>query len=297
MKKFGRLMTSAKVAPYVFIAPFIITFLVFFLLPTIRTFMMSFQRIIPGSVEFVGLENYKDLFDETFFKAVGNSVLFTFWSVLVLVSLPILLAVLLNYGITKLKNPLKMFLFLPAVVSTIVGGVIFRQIFGELDTSFMNRILHLFSIEPQQWTMKFSTGMLLMVLLAVWRWTGVNMLYFLAGLQNIPDELYESADIDGAAWPRKFLHITLPSLQPVILFVTIISVSAGLKMFEESYVFWQGRSPMNIGLTMVGYIYREGISLGNLGLGSAAGVILLMMILVVSIFQLKRFGLLQKEEK
>ena len=258
---------------------------------------MSFQRIVPGEAKFVGFENYRILFDKTFYKAVSNTVVFTFWSVFILVTLPILLSVLVNYSITKFKNPLKMFIFLPAVVSTVVGGVIFRQIFGELDTSFMNSILSKFSIPPQQWTMKSSTGMLLMVLLAVWRWTGVNMLYFMAGLQNIPNELYESADIDGANWPHKFLHITLPSLQPVIVFVVLISVSAGLKMFEESYVFWQGSSPMNIGLTILGYIYREGISFGNLGLGSAAGLILLMMILIVSVIQLKYFGSLGKEEQ
>lgn len=295
MRKLGRLINSTKVAPYVFTAPFVITFFVFFLYPTISTFIMSFQEIFPGQVEFIGFENYRHLFDKTFYKAVGNTAIFTFWSVLILVTLPIFLSVLVNYSITKLQNPLKMSIFLPAVVSTVVGGVIFRQIFGELDTSFMNKVLSSFSIAPQQWTMKSSTGMFLMVLLAVWRWTGVNMLYFLAGLQGIPEELYESADIDGANWPRKFLYITLPSLQPVIVFVILISISAGLKMFEESYVFWQGKSPMNIGLTILGYIYREGISFGNLGLGSAAGIVLLVMILVVSIFQLKYFGLLDKE--
>lgn len=294
MRTARRAINSAKVAPYVFTAPFIITFIVFFLYPTVSTVLMSFQSIIPGSAEFVGFANYRELMGSAFYRAVGNTFTFTFWSVFMLVVVPILLAVLLNYSIGKLRNALKAAIFVPAVVSTIVGGVIFRQIFGQLDTSFMNSILARFSIPAQQWTMKASTGMLLMVLLAMWRWTGVNTLYFLAGLQNIPGELYESADIDGANWPRKFRHITLPSLRPVIAFVLIISVSAGLKMFEESYVFWQGKSPRNIGLTIVGYIYREGIAMGNMGLGSAAGIVLLCMILMLSVLQMRSFGLFGK---
>lgn len=294
MRTAWRAINSAKVAPYVFTVPFVITFCVFFLYPTISTVVMSFQSIVPGSVEFVGIENYRELMSSAFFRAVNNTITFTFWSVLVLVVVPVLLAILLNYSIGRLRNVFKAAIFVPAVVSTIVGGVIFRQIFGQLETSFMNSILARFSIPAQQWAMKASTGMLLMVLLAMWRWTGVNTLYFLAGLQNIPGELYESADIDGANWPRKIRHITLPSLQPVIAFVLIISISAGLKMFEESYVFWQGKSPRNIGLTIVGYIYREGIAMGNTGLGSAAGIVLLGMILLLSVLQMKRFGLIGK---
>ena len=295
LKQVWKKFKSTKVVPYVFTLPFLVTFLIFFLFPIIRTILMSFQEIIPGSTEWIGLENYRDLFDDTFLKALYNTFIFTFFSVVILILLPMFLAVLLNFSITRFRNPLKMFLFLPAVVSTIVGGVIFRQIFGELDTSFMNHILSFFSIPPQQWTMHASTGMFLMVLLAVWRWTGVNILYFLAGLQNISGELYESADMDGANWFHKFFYIILPSLKPVVLFVMVISVSAGLKMFEESYVFWQGTSPKNIGLTIVGYIYKEGIALVKMGLGSAAGVILLILIMLASIIQFKRFGLFEEE--
>ena len=295
MKRIWKKLNSPRVVPYVFTLPFLLTFFLFFLFPILRTVLMSFQEIVPGSVTWVGVENYKELFDDTFFRALYNTFLFTVFSVAVLILLPLLLAVLLNFSITKGRNLLKMSLFLPAIVSTIVGGVIFRQIFGELDTSFMNQLLSHFSIPPQQWTMKAPTGMLLMVLLAVWRWTGVNILYFLAGLQNIPGELYESADMDGANWFHKFFFIVLPCLKPVVLFVMVISVSAGLKMFEESYVFWQGTSPKNIGLTIVGYIYKEGIALGNMGLGSAAGVVLLILIMLASLVQFKRFGLFEEE--
>ncbi len=99
--------------------------------------------------------------------------------------------------------------------------------------------------------MSGSTSMFLLVLVAVWRWLGVNIIYFMSGLQNIPEELYEAAQMDGAGTLQKFLKITLPLLKPTIIFVTTISVFGGFAMFEESYIFWQGNSPNNSGLTLL----------------------------------------------
>lgn len=295
-KPFSRFMNSVHVAPYVFVAPFLLTFLIFFLNPLISTIAMSFQELLPGITTFVGMDNYKQLMTGVFYKALGNTAIFTFWSVLFLVWIPMLLAILIHACIRRFRNFFKISVFLPAMVSTVVGGVIFRQIFGELDTSLMNAILLKLGLTAQEWTMHAGTGMFLMVSLAVWRWTGVNMLYYLAGLQSIPGDLYESAEIDGAGAFKKFRYITLPSLKPVTIFIMVISVSAGFKMFEESYVYWQGKSPLNIGLTVVGYLYREGVALGNMGLGSASGIVLLLVILLLSVIQLKFFGLYSKED-
>jgi len=296
LKKIGKFFNSHHGAPYVFVAPFVLTFLVFFLYPLINTIFMSFQEIVPGIVTFIGFKNYERLMNGAFYKALEVTAIFTFWSVLLLVFIPMILAVLINSVIKVCKNFFKISVFIPAMVSTVVGGVIFRQIFGELDTSFMNSVLLKIGLPAQEWTMSAGTGMFLMVLLAVWRWMGVNMLYYLAGLQNISHHLYESADIDGAGSFKKFIYITLPSLKPVTIFIMVISISAGFKMFEESYVFWQGNSPMNIGLTIVGYLYKEGIAKGNMGLGSATGVILLLIIMTLSLIQLKLFGLFDREE-
>jgi arabinosaccharide transport system permease protein len=140
-------------------------------------------------------------------------------------------------------------------------------------------------------------AMFLLVIIALWRWTGINIIYFLSGLQTIPNELYEAADIDGANTLQKFKVITLPLLKPIIIFVTTISILGGFSMFEESYILWSGNSPNNIGLTMVGYVYRKGFQSGDLGMGSAVGLVLLLIIVVLSLGELSLWGFFKRGEK
>ncbi|WP_425590607.1 carbohydrate ABC transporter permease [Fictibacillus enclensis] len=289
------LLYSRKVAPYVFVAPFIVSFLVFFAYPLIQTFIMSFQEVLPGETTFVGLENYRRLNNPTFYTALLNTVQYTFWTLVVLIPIPLVLAVLLNSRMARFKNIFKSALFIPALTSTIIAGIVFRLIFGDMDSAFMNSILIKMGLKPELWLSNEGTGMFVMVLLASWRWMGVNMLYFLAGLQNISDDLYEAADIDGASTFQKFFHITLPSLKPVTVYVLTISIVGGFRMFEESFVFWQNYSPGDIGLTLVGYIYQQGLAYNNMGLGAAIGMVLLVIILIVSVISLKISGSFKEE--
>ena len=210
--------------------------------------------------------------------------------------MPLIFAVFLNSKMMKLKPVFRAAVFIPALTSTIVAGVIFRLIFAESDSAVANSFLNFFGLASQDWRMNGPTLMFLMVSLASWRWMGVNMLYFLAGLQNIPKEMYEAAEIDGANILKKFIHITLPYLKPVTVYVLSISIFAGFRMFEESYVFWDVNSPGNIGLTVVGYIYKQGFQYNNMGFGSAIGISLLFIVFLVSIFQLKISGIFKKEE-
>src|SRR5690606_14791004 len=120
--------------------------------------------------------------------------------------------------------------------------------------------------------------------LAMWRYTGVNMMYFLAGMQSIPTEYYEAASIDGAGKVQQFLRITVPNLKPTLVYVTTISIYGGLAMFLESYMLYAGNgSPNNQGLTVVGYLYRRGIEENNIGLASAVGVVLLVVIMAINL--------------
>jgi arabinosaccharide transport system permease protein len=119
--------------------------------------------------------------------------------------------------------------------------------------------------------------MFIMVFLAYWRWAGVNMVYFLSGLQNIPTELYESADMDGANKFQQFFKITLPLLKPIIIYVLTISIYGGFAMFGESYVYWNENMPGDIGLTIVRYLYQQAFQRNDLGLGSAIGITLLLL--------------------
>ena len=138
--------------------------------------------------------------------------------------------------------------------------------------------------------------MFILVALALWRMTGVYMIYFLSGLQAIPEELYESADIDGAGTVRKFMHITLPLLKPTTIYVLTLVVFEGYRMFGESYVYWNENTPGDLGLTITRYIYMEAFRQNDMGFGSAIGITLLCIVLVINVIQLNSFGLFRKED-
>ena len=289
------LLYSQSFAPFLFVWPFVITFLLFFAYPVISTVIMSFQQVVPGEVRFIGLDNYRKLWNPQFHQALKISTMYTLWTLLVLIPVPLVLAVFLNSKLVFARNVFRSVLFVPALTSVVVAGVIFRLMFGELEGSVMNTIVGWFGIPAQKWLFNSTTGMLVLVLLASWRWMGINVIYFLSALQSISKELYESADIDGAGVFQKFWSITLPLLKPITIYVLTISIYGGFAMFTESYVFWTNNSPGDIGLTIVGYLYKQGFEFFDLGYGSTIGITLLGLILVINVIQLKFFGLFRKE--
>ncbi|SDM89436.1 carbohydrate ABC transporter permease [Sediminibacillus halophilus] len=292
-----RFLNSQKVAPYVFITPFIVSFLLLTLYPTIKAFTMSFQRVLPGQSHFIGWNNYERIFNPTFYKALQNTTIYVVLTVVILVVVPIVLSVILDSKLVKFKTLFRASLFIPSLTSVIVAGTIFRLIFGESDASAANQIIGIFGMEPIEWRYNSWSAMFLMVVLCCWRWMGVNMLYFLAGLQNIPKELYEAAEIDGANVFQKFYYVTLPFLKPITIFVITISIINGFRMFEESFVYWETSSPGNIGTTVVGYIYQQGIQQNDLGFGAAIGVVLMLIIFVISIIQLLLTGAFKRSDE
>ncbi|MBS4177481.1 sugar ABC transporter permease [Bacillus sp. FJAT-49731] len=295
--KFKRIFYSQKIAPYVFVFPFLLVFCGFYLYPVVSTVVMSFQELLPGQTRFIGFDNYVRLFNPTFYKALYNTSLYTFWTIVVLIPIPLLLAIILNSEKMKGKTFFRACIFVPALTSTIVAGVIFRLLFSGSETAFGNSFVMLFGFDPIAWKENGATLMFLMVGLAAWRWMGVNMIYFLTGLQNIPKEMYEAAEIDGANGLNKFRHITIPFLKPVTVYVLTITLFAGFKMFEEAYVFWTVNSPGNIGLTLVGYLYKEGFQYNQLGFGSAVGVMLLVIVGILGFIQLRLTGFSDKGGK
>ncbi|MCM3694014.1 carbohydrate ABC transporter permease [Neobacillus niacini] len=284
------LFYSQRLAPYVFIAPFLVIFFGFYFYPVSYTIIMSFQEILPGQIRFIGFDNYARLFNPTFYKALYNTTLYTFWTIVILIPLPLIMAIILNTKKMKAKTFFRACIFIPSLTSTIVAGVIFRLMFAETETAFANSFLSFFGFDSVNWKQNGATLMFLMVGLASWRWMGVNMIYFLTGLQNIPKEMYEAAEIDGANAFNKFRHITIPFLKPVTVYVLTITLFAGYKMFEEAYVFWEINSPGNIGLTLVGYLYKEAFQYNQLGFGSAIGVTLLVIVAILGFIQLKLTG-------
>lgn len=294
-----RFIYNQKVAPYVFVLPFVVIFCVFFLYPMVSTVTMSFQRVLPGQVEFIGLKNYTRLLgDKIFFKALANSFKYMLITCGLLIPFPMLFACMINSKGMPASNFFRALLYLPALTSVVVAGTIFRLAFSDSPGALMNRVVILLGGDPLTWLRNSTAGFAVLIVLCCWRWTGVNMMYFLSGLKSIPGELYESADIDGATTAQKFLRITLPMLKPTTIYVLTISIYAGLAMFIESMMLWNGNnSPQNMGLTIVGYLYRQGIEKNDLGYGSTVGIVLLVIAMTFNIIQLNLNGMFRKEAR
>lgn len=289
---------SQKVAPYVFVLPFIVSFFVFWIYPLCSTITMSFQNIKPTGTEWIGIANYSKLLaDKVFHTAMLNSFEYMALTLVLLIPFPMLFAVLLDSNLVKAKGVWKALLYLPALTSVVISGTLFRLMFSEYHTGQMNVLIQFFGMAPMKWLKFKATGIGALLVICCWRWTGVNMLYFLSGLKSIDKSLYEAADIDGSSAIQKFRYITLPLLKPSSIYVLTISIYAGLSMFLESFMLWAGNaSPNNIGLTIVGYLYRRGIEKNQIGYASAVGLVLLVIALVINLVQLKFNGTFKKEE-
>lgn len=296
--KIKKILYSQKVAPFVFVLPFILSFLIFWIYPLGSSITMSFQKIGAVNTEWIGTANYAKLLkDNVFHTAIFNSAKYMLFTLLLLIPFPLLFAVLMDSRLVRAKGVWKAILYMPALTSVVISGTLFRLMFTEYPTGQMNQITQMLGLGTYKWLKMGWSGMLALLIVACWRWTGVNMLYFLSGLRSIDTSLYEAAEIDGASGWQKFRYVTLPLLKPTTVYVLTISIYAGLAMFLESYMLWAGNnSPNNIGLTIVGYLYKRGIEKNDMGYACAVGVVLLVIALAINIVQLIANGTFKKEE-
>lgn len=296
MSQIKAFLTSRKIAPFVFLAPYLILFSVFKVWPVIQAVKISFTRFQGlQNQTWVGLQNYEALYSNPRFSmALRNTTIYTVGTLLVLIPLPLILAVLLNSGRVAKGTVFRIILFLPALTSLVVVGSVFRLLLGR--DGFLNSALGLFGMEPLRWLEVAGLTLPSLILLAVWRWTGINIMYFNAGLVNISKELYEAAAIDGANARQIFWRITLPLLKPTTLFVVIISIIGGFQVFVEPFIlFVNGESPGNSALTIAVLIYRTAFLSFQFGPAAAMGVILAIIIFILSLIQFRYFGTFKKE--
>ena len=290
-------LNDPRVVPYVMIAPFVIYLLGVYLYPTISTIIMSFQRIDgPTQAEFIGLSNYNKLLTKNYIMALKTTALFTVWDVAILIPVPLLFAAMLASKNAPMPNFFKSLYFIPALTSIIVAGIVFRLAFGTLETSLANRFIGLFGAQPKMWLQFAGSSTFVLVLLTLWRWMGVNIVYFYSAIQSIPADLHEAGKIDGANTVQAFLHITLPSIRPTLIYVLTITVLGGFSMFTESVALWQQSNPGGIGRTIVGYMYMMGFYKNNMGMASAVGLTLLVLVVAANMMQLVLMGFFKKEE-
>lgn len=294
-----RKIITKRTAPYLFCAPFIISFLVFMLYPMLFMIYRSFYKLEGVSTyRFVGAGNYQRILTD---PHIGNAILttlgFTLGITIVNLILPLLLAVVLNQKLTPFKNIFRSAFYIPALTSIVVSGIFFRLFFAGNDNTPLNLFMQFINQEPKEWLYSTKiTGVIALVFTSTWRWLGLNILYFLSALQTISPELYDAAYVDGANTVQKFRYITVPGIKPILIFVTTILTYGGLRMFGESYVLWASKSsPGDIGLTIVLYIYRMAFGQFDMGYASALSVILFICLMILNFMYIKSLGIGKKE--
>ncbi|MBZ4673030.1 MAG: multiple sugar transport system permease protein [Petroclostridium sp.] len=284
--KIRKSFNKNSVLPYLFIAPNMILFLTFMIIPILYTFYISLtQWSLIGSPEFIGFENYVKLFsDQEFWIAMWNTVCYTFFTVPMSMGLGLIGAMLLNRKI-PLRGILRGIFYIPAVVSLVAAGLIWQWIMST-DYGILNYLLNLVGINSKQWLTSNALAMPSVIVATLWIRTGYCMVIYLAGMQSIPKENYEAADIDGANGFQKFTYVTWPLLKSTTVFLLVICIIYGFMAFDLLYIM-TGGGPGFATTVMVHYIYQQAFALGEMGYASAGGVVLFLVILSLTLMQLK----------
>jgi multiple sugar transport system permease protein len=273
--------------------PFLILFAVFMVLPIIAAAVTSFTDLTsrdirnPLSVEFIGVENYVNvLTDPKFHKAAGNTVVYVLVGVPLTMVLGLLTAVGLNQGVVKFRTVFRVGYYLPVVTSIVAVAVVWRLLLGT-DTGLINGLLSTIGVDGPGWLTDQSFALWSVMAMAIWRGLGFLMIIFLAGLQTIPSDLYEAAEVDGAGRLQRFWGITVPMMRPTLLFGAVITVIGWVQFFEEVFVMTQG-GPLDATLSVAFQAYSQ-FSFGNYAYTAAMAFILFIAIGTLTFVQFRVF--------
>ena len=285
---------SSRTAPYVFLAPFVLSFLIFGAYPIVRSIILSLYITSgPEAQHFVGLDNYLYLLqDPDFWTAFRNTATFAIGSVALQLPISLGLAILLNRPNIRGRNVFRFIFFSPNLMGLVFSALLFMLILAP-KFGLLNASLHeLFGLPlTTRWLSTPELVMPALIMVALWLYTGFNMVYFLAALQSVDGELYEAATIDGAGRWSQFWHVTLPGIKPVLIFVVVLSTIGSFQLFELAYLLLGNSSgPDQAGLTIVMYLYQNGFLGGDLGYAAAIGWTLAGMVLILSMIQLRLSG-------
>jgi len=278
-------------AGWLFTIPSIVIIISFVFYPMIQAFITSLKSGMGNNLKFVGFANYTRLFtDEIFKKSVANTLIYLVVQVPIMIILALFISVILNDKNLKFKGFFRTAIFLPCVTSLVAYSVIFKSLFSS--DGLMNNFLvniHLIS-SPIEWMTSPFWAKITIIIAITWRWTGYNMIFYLAGLQNIDPGIYEAAKIDGATGVKQFFFITVPLLKPIILFTTVMSTIGTLQLFDEVMNITKG-GPGNATTTISQYIYNLSFKYSpNFGYAAAVSYIIVIMIVVLSLIQFKVAG-------
>ena len=249
----SRVVVREHINGWLFIAPALILLGLFMIYPIVWSLWMSFQTGRGMSFSFGGLANIQRLTQDTvFLRALGNTMIFLVVQVPIMIILALLFAVALNDTRLWGRGFFRTAIFLPCVTSLVAYAVLFKSMFGA--EGVVNATLVGLGLDPIPWLTDPFWAKVLIIMAITWRWTGYNMIFYLAALQNVDRAIYEAARIDGVPSWARFFYITLPMLKPVILFTTVISTIGTLQLFDEPYNITLG-GPSQATLTLSYYIY------------------------------------------
>lgn len=272
------------------VGPALAHFCVFTLAPVLFSLLLSFYDWSVLSVpKAVGIANYVELFrDQIFIKSLLNTLVFTALYVPAMIIVSLGLAILVNRP-TRAARFFRSVYFLPVVTSFVVFAVIFKWVFQADAASFANTLMKSVGLQPQSWLQDEHLALPMLALLGLLKGTAWNMVYFLAGLQGIPDTFYEAARVDGAGRSATFRKITLPLLRPTMFFVLVLTTIGAFQVFDSAYLLTKG-GPAYATTTIVYYVYSAGFESFRMGYASAAAYVLLAMVLVVTWVQKRYLG-------
>ncbi len=283
------LLDNQSIAASVFLAPALLLMGIFLLFPIAYLFYLSFtaDSFTTTGVRWVGGRNYLRLLgNPDFWQVLGNTLYFTIATVIPSLVIPLALAVVLNKTIT-FQAFFRTAYFIPSITSLVAAGLGFRWLFQT--DGFINFLGQFLGLEPIPWLGSVTWAMPVLIILSVWKQIGFNLVVFLAGLQAIPQNLYEAAELDGASDRQQFWYITLPSLRPTLIFAAITTAIFTFRGFEQVYVV-TGGGPMNSTNLLVYYIYQEAFAQFDFGYAAAVTIVLLLITLGLVYLQLQVWG-------
>jgi len=282
--KLKKLLYRESVWAFILLLPNLIGFLMFLLIPLVASFIFSFTKWnLMSPIQWVGFANYIELFkDETFLKSLWNTIYYTLGTVPIGVIISLFLAVALNQRIKGIKI-FRAAYFLPVIGSFVAAALVWSWMYNP-EFGLLNYLLSVIGIKGPGWLTSLNWAMPSIIITTIWKGLGFNMLLFLAGLQGIPQSYYEAADIDGAKWFSKFLHITIPLLSHTTLFVVIISTINSFQGFDLIYMMTNG-GPARSTSVLVFYLYQNAFKYFRMGYASAIAYVLFFLILIFAIVQ------------
>ena len=281
-----------KQAPYIFIAPTLILLTLFSIVPILVALVISFTDMDLGglanfnSISFIGFENYVEVLkDPVFMKAIYNTIFYVVIGVPLVILFSLAIALLINLGTSRIFKAFRVVYYLPSVTNIVAVAVVWNYLYNPT-LGLFNYLLNLVGLPDVPWLTEPTIAKLSLILLALWKAVGLNMIIFIAALQGIPKSYYEAAQLYGANTWQQVTRITIPMLRFAIFFVSITTMIGWLQFFEEPFVMTQG-GPLDGTLSVALFIYQNGFKFNNFGYAAAGSFVLFVCIIAITLVQLK----------